>query len=90
MAAPENPYSLRFSTSPGAGITKDEAMALARSQNMSLREFIVSALVRERQRLRETPLADDGPLTDEQIDWLRAQFPDDAFDGEERLGPSLW
>ncbi len=90
MAAPKNAYTMRFATSPDARITKDEAMALARAQNMSLREFIVSALVRERERLRQTPLADDGPLTDEQIAWLRAQFPENRFEGEEQLGPSLW
>ena len=33
---------------------------------------------------------DDGPLTDEQIAWLRAQFPDSHFAGEEPLGPPLW
>ena len=90
MDASKNAYTLRFETASDARITRDEAMALARSQDMSLREFIVSALVRERERLRETPLADDGPLTDEQIAWLRAQFPESQFEGEEQLGPSLW
>ncbi|MFQ5955454.1 MAG: hypothetical protein ACE5JZ_10360, partial [Kiloniellales bacterium] len=69
---------------------KDEAMDLARSHNMSLREFIVGALVHERERLRGAPLADDGPLTDEQIAWLHAQFPDSLFEGEKPLGPPLW
>ncbi len=90
MATPRKAYTLRFATSPDARITRDEAMALARAQNMSLREFIVSALVRERERLRQAPLADDGPLTDEQIAWLRAEFPESRFEGEEQLGPSLW
>ncbi len=90
MAAPKNAYTLRFATSPDARITKDEAMALARGQNISLREFILSALVRERERLRQTPLTDDGPLTDEQIAWLRAQFPDSLFEGEESLSTPLW
>ena len=65
-------------------------MALARSRNMSLRDFILSALVHERERISQTPLADDGPLSDKQIDWLRAQFPDNAFDGETQIGPALW
>ena len=69
---------------------KDEATALARSRSMSLRDFILGALVHERARIQQTPLADDGPLSDEQIAWLREQFPDSVFDGEERLGPSLW
>ena len=90
MPAPKDAYILRFENSSDAPITKREAMALARAQNMSLREFIVSALVRERERLRQTPLTDDGPLTDEQIAWLRAQFPESRFEGEEQLGPSLW
>ena len=90
MATRRKAYTLRFATSPDARITRDEAMALARAQNMSLRELIVSALVRERERLRQTPLADDGPLTDEQIAWLRDQFPESQFEGEEQLGPSLW
>ena len=90
MAAPKNAYTLRFESSSEAPMTKDEAMALARSRNMTLREFILSALVHERERVRRTPLADDGPLSDEQIAWLRAQFPEAAFDGEEQLGPSLW
>ena len=90
MAEPKTAYTLRFGNSPDARITKDEAMALARARNMTLRELIVTALVHERQRFEETPLADDGPLTDEQIAWLRAQFPDSLFEGEERLGPSLW
>ncbi len=90
MSAPKDAYILRFENSSDAPITKREAMALARSRNMSLREFIVSALVHERERLREAPLADDGPLTDEQIAWLRAQFPECHFAGEEPLGPPLW
>ena len=90
MAAPKSAYTMRFGTSSEAGITKDEAMALARSQNMSLRDFIVRALVHEQERLQQTGLADDGPLTDEQIAWLRAQFPESFFEGEEQLGPSLW
>ncbi len=40
--------------------------------------------------MREAPLVDDGPLTDEQIAWLRVQFPDSLFEGEEALSPSLW
>ena len=90
MAAHKTAYTLRFGASPDAGITKDEAMALARSRNMSLREFIMSALAHERERLRHTPAADDGPLTDEQIAWLKKQFPESFFEGEEQLGPSLW
>lgn len=90
MDASKNAYTLRFETSSDARITRDEAMALARSQDMSLREFIVSALVHERERIREAPLADDGPLTDAQIAWLRAQFPDSHFAREEPLGPPLW
>ena len=90
MAAPKSVYTLRFESSSQAPITKDEAMALARSRNMTLREFIMSALVHERERVQRTPLADDGPLGDEQIAWLRTQFPEAAFDGEEQLGPSLW
>jgi hypothetical protein len=90
MATPKDAYTLRFASSPDAPITKDEAMALARSRNMSLRDFIMSALVHERERDGHTALADDGPLTDEQIAWLREQFPESSFDGEERLGPSLW
>ncbi len=90
MDSSKNAYTLRFETSSDARITKDEAMALARSRNMSLREFIVAALVGERERLREAPLIDDGPLTDEQIAWLRAQFPDSLFEGEEALSPPLW
>ncbi len=90
MAAPKSVYTLRFESSLEAPSTKDEAMALARSRNMTLREFIISALVHERERIQRTPLADDGPLSDEQIAWLRAQFPETAFDGEEQLGPSLW
>ncbi len=91
MDASKNAYTLRFETSSDARITRDEAMALARSQDMSLREFIVGALVHERERLRAMPpLADDGPLTDEQIVWLRAQFPESHFAGEEPLGPPLW
>ena len=90
MAAPKNAYTLRFATSPDGAITKDEAMALARARNMSLRAFILSALVHERERLRQTPLADDGPLTGAQIAWLRAEFPESRFEGEERLGSSLW
>ena len=90
MATPTSGYVLRFATESDTSITKDEAMALARSRNMTLREFILSALVHERDRIRQTPLADDGPLSDEQIDWLRAQFPDSAFEGETRIGPALW
>ena len=90
MAIPKNAYTLRFDRSPEAPITKDEAMALARARNMSLRDFIISALVHERGRDGHTALADDGPLTDGQIAWLRNQFPESSFDGEERLGPSLW
>ena len=90
MATGKNAYTMRFGASPGAGMTKDQAMALARSQDVTLRELIMSALARERERLRETPLADDGPLTDAQIAWLRAQFPNSFFEGEEQLGPSLW
>ncbi len=90
MATPKNAYTLRFASSPDAPITKDEAMALARSRNMSLRDFIMSALVHERERDGHTALADDGPLTNVQIAWLREQFPEGNFDGEERLGPSLW
>ena len=90
MDSSKNAYTLRFETSSDARITKDEAMALARSRNMSLREFIVAALVGERERLREAPLIDDGPLTDEQIAWLRAQFPDSLFEGEEPLSTPLW
>ena len=90
MAAPTDDYVLRFATGSDTTITKHEAMALARSENMSLREFILNALARERDRVRHTPLADDGPLSDEQIDWLRAQFPEHAFEGEARIGPALW
>ncbi len=90
MATGKNAYTLRFGASPGAGMTKDQAMALARSQDVTLRELIMRALVRERERLQGTPLADDGPLTDAQMAWLRAQFPESFFEGEEQLGPSLW
>lgn len=90
MAAPTDDYVLRFATGPDTTITKNEVMALARSENMSLREFILNALARERDRVRHTQLADDGPLSDEQIDWLRAQFPEHAFEGEVRIGPALW
>ena len=90
MASPTDDYVLRFATGPDTTITKDEVMALARSENMSLRDFILNALVHERDRVRHTPLADDGPLSDEQIDWLRAQFPESVFEGETRLGPALW
>lgn len=90
MATPTDDYVLRFATGPDTTITKDEAMALARSENMSLREFVLGALVHERERIRQTTLADDGPLSDEQIDWLRAQFPDSAFEGETQIGPTLW
>ena len=90
MATPTDDYVLRFTSGSDALIAKDEAMALARSCNMSLREFILSALVHERERISQTPLADDGPLSDEQLDWLRAQFPDSAFEGETRIGPALW
>ncbi len=90
MNVSKNAYTLRFETSSDARITRDEAMALARSQDMSLREFIVGALVHERERLRAMPLADDGPLTDEQIAWLRAQFPGSLFEGGEALSPPLW
>ena len=90
MATHKSAYTLRFNSLSDGAITKDEAMALARSLNMSLRDFIVSALEHERERVRQTAQSDDGPLTDEQIVWLRKQFPESAFDGEERLGPSLW
>ena len=90
MATHKSAYTLRFESATGAAITKDETMALARSRNMTLRAFIMSALVHEKERVRRTPLADDGPLSDDQIAWLRAQFPEVAFDGEEQLGPSLW
>lgn len=90
MASPTDDYVLRFATGSDTAITKGEAMALARSENMSLREFILNALVHERDRVCHTPLADDGPLSDEQIDWLRAQFPESVFEGETRIGPALW
>ncbi len=90
MAAPTTDYVLRFAAGPDTAITKDEVMALARSQNMSLRDFILNALIHERERVSQTPLADDGPLSDEQIDWIRAQFSDSAFEGETRIGPALW
>ena len=90
MATGKNAYTLRFGSSPEAGMTKDQAMALARSQDVTLRELIMSALARERERLQGTPLADDGPLTEAQIAWLRAQFPESFLEGEEQLGPSLW
>ncbi|MFP6730546.1 MAG: hypothetical protein VCD50_10340 [Alphaproteobacteria bacterium] len=90
MSTPTDDYVLRFTSGSDALIAKDEAMALARSRNMSLRDFILSALVHERERISQTPLADDGPLSDKQIDWLRAQFPDNAFDGETQIGPALW
>jgi hypothetical protein len=90
MATPKNAYTLRFESASEAAITKDEAMALARSRSMSLRDFIIGALVHERERIQGTPLADDGPLSDEQIAWLRDQFPETSFDGEDQLGPSLW
>ena len=90
MGTSSTAYTLRFESSSKAAMTKDEAMALARTRNMSLREFILSALVHERQRLRQAPLADDGPPTDEQIAWLRARHPESRFVVEERLGPSLW
>ncbi len=59
MAAPTDDYVLRFATEPDTTITKHEAMTLARSENMSLREFILGALAHERERIRQTPLADD-------------------------------
>lgn len=90
MSASKNTYTLRFETASDSRMTREEAMAIARSQNQTLRELIVSALVHERERLRAAALADDGPLTDEQIAWLRAQFPDSHFEGEEPLGPPLW
>ena len=90
MAALKSAYTLRFGGSSKSGITKDEAMALARAQNMTLRDFIMRAIAHEHERLKHSPLADDGPLTDEQIAWLRAQFPESFFKGEERLGPALW
>ncbi len=82
-------YVPRFATGPHATIAKDEVMALARSENMSLREFILNALAHERDGVRHTTLADDGPLSDEQIDWLRGQFPESVFEGETRIGPAL-
>lgn len=90
MATPQNAYTLRFETATDATMTKDEAMALARSRGMSLRDFVISALVHERERILGTPMADDGPLSDEQIAWLRDQFPETSFDGEDQVGPSLW
>ena len=90
MATLTDDYVLRFATGSDTTITKDEVMALARSENISLREFILNALARERDRVRHAPLADDGPLSDEQIDWLRSQFPDSDFEGELRVGPALW
>ena len=47
-------------------------------------------MVHERERLRAPALADDGPLDDAQIAWLRAQFPEYHFAGEKLLGPPLW
>ncbi len=47
-------------------------------------------MVNEHERLKAAPLADDGPLTDAQIAWLRAQFPDSHFAREEPLDPPLW
>ena len=90
MATPTDDYVLRFATEPDTAFTKDEAMALARSQGMSLRDFILNALAHERERIDQTQLTDDGPLSDKQIDWLRAQFPEGAFEGETRIGPALW
>ena len=65
MGASGTEYTLRFESSWAAAMTKDEAMALARARNMSLRAFILSALGHEHERLRQMPLADDGPLTGE-------------------------
>ena len=90
VTALKRAYTMRFGSSSDASMTKDEAIALARSQDMSLRELIMKALVNERERLQQTPAADDGPLTDEQIAWLRKQFPESFFEGEEQLGPTLW
>ena len=90
MATPTDDYVLRFAAGSDTTITKDEVMALARSQDMSLRDFILNALIHERERIDQTQLVDDGPLSDKQIDWLRAQFPEDAFEDEERIGPALW
>ena len=90
MATPTDDYVLRFATEPDTTITKDEVMALARSQGMSIRDFILNALAHERERIDETQLTDDGPLTDEQFDWLWAQFPEGTFEDEARIGPALW
>ena len=90
MSTPTDDYVLRFTSGSDALIAKDEAMALARSRSMSLRDFILSALVHERERILGTPMADDGPLSDQQIAWLRDQFPETSFDGEDQVGPSLW
>ena len=90
MAASTSDYVLRFASGSDSAISKDEVMALARSENMTLREFILNALLHERERIRQTPMADDGPLSDKQIDWLRAQFPESAYEGETRIGPALW
>ena len=87
---PTDNYMLRFSTGPNTTITKDEVMALARSEDMSLRDFILNALAHERDRVRHTPLADDGPLSSEQFDWLWAQFPEGTFEDEKPIGPALW
>ena len=89
MASPTNDYLLRFTSGSKSVISKEEVMALARSENMTMRDFILNALIRERERIRQTPVADDGPLSDEQIDWLRAQFPESAFEGEKRIGYAL-
>ena len=90
MDASKNAYTLRFETSSVARITRDEAMHLARSQGISLRELILRALVRERERLGEATPADEGPLTDAQTASLRAQYPESYFAGEEPLGSPLW
>ncbi len=90
MATPTNDYVLRFATEADSAFTKDEAMELARSQGMSLRDFILNALVHERERIDQTQLVDDWPLTDEQFAWLWAQFPEGTFEDEERIGPALW
>ena len=90
MATPTNDYVLRFASETDSAFTKDEAMELARSQGMSLRDFILNALIHERERIDQTQLVDDGPLSDEQFAWLWAQFPEGSFEDEERIGPALW
>jgi len=83
-------YTLRFGRAGKRSVTKAEAERLARNSGMTLRDFILQALAREKDRLSGHHQTDDGPLNDDDFARISAIAPQEPPAGFRKVGRSLW